>query len=125
MNYLEEEYGFIKPSQSLISVDQIKEFFKDEGYDYFECGQGFYINEVKINVFLEGKSYEVTVKGEIASAKQDRGDRLFWVEKIISVTYKEIETPLPKLRKNYKILLKNVTKSQYELVLKAINKITI
>lgn len=122
MDYLYTEHGYIRTG--LTTPNDIVGYFNDEGYDLLDCGQGYYTEEAKIKVFIDGKSYEVTIKGEIDSAKQDRGDRLYWIESIESVTYEEIPTPEPKPRRNYFLNeLVNVTEDQYNRVLQAINTI--
>jgi len=50
---------------------------------------------------ISDKFYEVKIIADIQSSKQDRGDRLYWVESIGSVTYKEIDKPLPKEKEIY------------------------
>ena len=96
--YLVEDYGVIEDKRYLISEDQIEDYFRDEAYDLFDCGQGYYQDEASAICCIGDKFYEVIIKAEIESSKQDRGDRLYWVEYVESVTYKEIEKPQPKTR---------------------------
>lgn len=65
-------------------------------HDFFDCGQGYYEDEIVKIVKIGANFYNVTIKAEIYSSKQDRGDRLYWVESIQSVTYAKIDKPLPK-----------------------------
>lgn len=75
---------------------EIESYFKDMGYEYFDCGQGYSQDIAEIIVKIGCKFYKVTMKAEIGSQKQDRGERLYWVEGIENVTYEEIEKPIPK-----------------------------
>ena len=123
MDYLYKEHGFTQ-LEDPITKDEIVEYFMDMGGDFLECGEGFYTEEDTIKVFIEGTSYAVTIKGEIGSQKQDRGDRDYWIEDVTEVTYVEIPTPEPMPRKNYVMDdLINVTEDQFNQVLKAISKI--
>lgn len=99
-DYLAKDYG-VDFDESLTSEDQIEDWFKDYGPDLFDCGQGFYEDVVNHLIYISGKVYEVTITAEIMSAKQDRGDRLYWVDYIESVTWKEIPTPGPLYRGEY------------------------
>ncbi len=74
----------------LKSTDDIVEYFEDAGYEYLPCGQGYFTREAGVFVGIADKYYRVTLKGEIESEKRDRGDRLYWVENIISVTFVEV-----------------------------------
>lgn len=106
-DYLKEEYGVIEDPEFLGSTEQISDYFSDMWIDYLPCGQGFYTDEAKVLVKISDYFYEVIIKAEIGSQKQDRGDRLYWVENIESVTYKEIPKPITKKRylTEYSLLL--------------------
>ena len=93
--YLLDDYSIIQDINYLKDEIQIKEYFDDIGYD-FDCGQGYYTDEITKYIKIGLKYYLVTIKAEIFSSKQNHGDRLYWVESIESVTYKEIEKPKPK-----------------------------
>lgn len=86
--YLSEESG-------------IEDYFKDNGYEFFNCGQGHYQEESDILLKVLDKFYNVNICAEIGSSQQDRGDRLYFVEEITSVTYEETEKPLPKEKESY------------------------
>jgi len=118
--YLIDEYGVIENTKWLKCVEQIEGFFKDCGYDLFDCGQGYAQREATAICKIGLKFYEVTIKAEIGSAKQDRGDRLYWVENIDSVDYKEVDKPLPKEKTsfNYKITLSDDKKNLLDSFLK-------
>ena len=120
-DYLYNEHSYTKLEYDLESPDEIEELFLDVGADFLDCGQGFYTEKDTIHIFLNGKSYAVTITGTIGSQKQDRGDRLYYIDDIESVTYVEIPTPEPKERKNYSLDdLVNVTEDQYKQVLQSI-----
>ncbi len=80
----------------LKSTSQIEDYFKEDMYDLFDCGQGYYQEEAKALCKIQEKYYEVILKADVVSEKRDRGDRLYWVEDIESVTWKEIPKPIPK-----------------------------
>lgn len=94
--YLVEQYGVIEDKKRLTSEESIEDYFEDIARDYMECGQGYYQDEAEFICKIGNKFYEVTVYAEIGSAKQDVGDRLYWIDGIQSVTYREIEKPAPK-----------------------------
>lgn len=95
-NYLIEQYGVIEDKKWLTSVDDIEDYFSDIARDYMECGQGYYQNFADFICKIGDKFYDVNVFAEIGSAKQDVGDRLYWIENIEKITYHEIEKPAPK-----------------------------
>lgn len=108
--YLIEDYGVVEDPSWLKSEDDIVDYFTDCGRDYLECGQGFFQDETTIIAKIGDKFYEITVKAEICSAKQDRGDRLYWVEDIKSVKYKEIDKPV-QIEKEEMV---TITKAEYD-----------
>ena len=67
---LKKQYQIIEDSRFLCEESDIVPYFEDN-YDIFDCGQGYYQD----------------------SAKQDRGDRLYWVDELDSVVYTKIDTP--------------------------------
>lgn len=97
--YLIDDYNVYEDTKYLTEETQIEEYFKDNGYDYFDCGQGYYEEEVDLLLKIQNTYYQVYLQAEIGrSAKQDVGDRIYFVDEISSVTYKEINKPLPKLK---------------------------
>jgi len=92
--YLRKDFD-VYENESLDNVDKIEDYFKDWWHE-FDCGQGYYDESITKTVKIGDKFYEVVITAEIESSKQDRGDRLYYVEGIESVTYKEIPKPLPK-----------------------------
>jgi hypothetical protein len=102
--YLVKEYGVYEHAD-LKSPLQFEEWFKEEYYDHFDCGQGYAQEKAVLLVKVGNKFYFVTLTAEIGSAKQDRGDRLYWVEKLSSVSYEETAKPQPKERIEYKLEL--------------------
>ena len=115
--YLIEDYGVFENKNYLTKEEDIESYFKDNSYDFFDCGQGYYQDEAEAICCIGDKFYKVKIKAEIGSSKQDRGDRLYWVEDIESVTYEEIEKPKPKARMviMYKVWVTNEEKSQLEV----------
>lgn len=93
--YLIDQYDVQEDERWLKSTDDIVDFVRDTE-DLFECGQGFYQDEATMLLKIGDKFYRVTAYAEIGSAKQDFGDRLYWVERIRKVDYEEISKPMPK-----------------------------
>lgn len=118
--YLIEQYDVIEDKNYLTSEDDIKDYFDDNGRDFLECGQGFYQDEAEAICKVGDKFYEVTIEAEIASAKQDVGDRLYWVDNISNVTYKEIDKPEPlsKEKVQYNLMLTSQQKYALERFMK-------
>jgi len=94
--YLKEQYDIFEDKKYLTKEEDLERYFLDNGPEYFDCGQGFYQNEAILLVKVGDKFYDVTIEAEIASAKQDSGDRLYWVDNITNVSYEERDKPLPK-----------------------------
>ena len=105
--YLIDEYNVYEDKEWLAEEEIIEDYFKDEGRDFFDCGQGYCENKVNIICKIGDKFYNVHIEADINSSKQEYGDRLYWVEGITSVKYEEIEKPKPKKK----------TKIVYELSL--------
>jgi hypothetical protein len=95
-DYLIKEYGVVSSSEWLKSENQIEAYFRDCYSDFFDCGQGYYEDEVDIIVKIGPKFFNVHLVVEIGSAKQDRGDRLYWTECFKSCKWEEIEKPAKK-----------------------------
>lgn len=91
--YLKEQYGVFEDEQYLLSESDIKDYFKGNGYEWLDCGQGYYQDEADLIVKIDEKFYDVHISAEIGSSKQDRGDRSYYVERITDVAYKEIPKP--------------------------------
>lgn len=85
MNIVEDE-------KYLKNESDINGYFEDVGYDYFECGQGYYEDETEVFIKIEDNYFVVHMTAEILGDKQDRGDRLYYVDEITSVTH----TPISK-----------------------------
>lgn len=111
--YLKDEYDVYEDENWLKNENQIEDYFIDNGGDWLECGQGYYQDETDILCKVGDKFYSVHINAEILSARQDRGEDLFWVESISSVKYKEVEKPKPKGKSFVKYEL-NLTKDQKE-----------
>ena len=92
--YLIDEYGVIEDVHYLKSADDIKGYFEDVG-EYFDCGQGYYEDVVTLMVKIGEKFYSVTIEAQIESAKQEYGDRLYWVSGLKDISYEECDKPKP------------------------------
>lgn len=121
--YLTEQYNVIENKNSLCKEENIKDYFKDVGIDLLSCGQGYYQDEIDVICKIDDKFYNVSIIAEITSAKQDRGERLYWVDKITNVDYNEIDKPTPKDTKEvqYSLSLTNVQRELLEEFLKENN----
>ncbi|MGR6760294.1 hypothetical protein [Paenibacillus polymyxa] len=117
--YLIDEYGVIEDEVYLTKENDIVEHFKDIGRDYLDCGQGYYEDEASLICKVADKFYSVNIHADIVSAKQDVGDRLYWVDEISSVTYEEIDKPLPKEKTlvNYALMLTEDQKRSLEHII--------
>jgi hypothetical protein len=94
-DYLKIDYNVIE-FDGLTSADDIVPYFEDMGHELLDCGQGYFQDEAIELVKIGDKFFEVTIIAEVYGDKQDRGDRLYYVDHIKSVTYKEIPKPEPK-----------------------------
>lgn len=119
--YLIDEYSVIEDINWLTDENDIESYFKDNSGDLFECGQGYYQEEVDIICKIGDKFYNVNIVAEIGSSKQDRGDRLYWVDDIKCVTYKQIDKPQPKERK-YVIYKIHVTEDEERVIKNFMNE---
>lgn len=116
--YLIDDYGVFE-CPTLKSHLQIEKYFKSNGREYFECGQGSYQDEAYVFLKIGNKFYDVTINAEINSQRMDVGDRMYWVDKITNVEYEEVEKPEPKSRVIYKCEL-NLNMEQKDLFLEFI-----
>ncbi len=100
-DYLVKEYSVISDQKWLKSTSQIEDYFKANCADHLDCGQGYYQDEAEVIAKVGPKFYLVKFSAEIESQKQDRGDRLYWVDRINCVTWEEIEKPAKKETKSF------------------------
>lgn len=94
--YLKDEYNVFEDERYLTKEEDIEDYFKDCGQEWLECGQGYAQDEAEILCKIGDKFYKVEIKAELGSSKQEYGDRLYWIDEISSVEYKEISKPEPK-----------------------------
>jgi hypothetical protein len=113
-DYLKEDYGVIE-DEYLTDETKIVSFFKDYAYEDFDCGQGYYQEENTYTCKIDDKFYQVYVLAEIGSSKQDRGERLYWVEDIKKVEYREIPKPTPKRRVEISLMITTTKEKYYSL----------
>ena len=120
-DYLITQYDVYQDREYLTHESQIDETFRDIGCDYLECGQGFYQDEAEVIAKIGKKFYKVNIYAEICSAKQDMSDRLYWVERIKSIEYEEIEKPKFKDKVYYSYNIK-MSKEDKELLNKYLKR---
>lgn len=92
---LQKQYNIFSSLNFLATEDDIIPYIEDIAFDYFDCGQGYYEDKKDFIVYLQSDNqyYKVTVAVDIASAKQDRGDRLYWVDGIKYISFIKIDEP--------------------------------
>ncbi|WP_271814544.1 hypothetical protein [Clostridium beijerinckii] len=122
--YLKDEYNVFEDEKYLTKEEDIEDYFKDCGQEWLECGQGYAQDEATILCKIGGKFFKVEIKAELGSAKQEYGDRLYWIDNITCVDYEEISKPVPKERIecDYKLF---ITKDQKEALENAMNNLNI
>lgn len=76
-------------SEHLNKEEEIVDFFTEFGDEFFVCGQGYYNDFVSIDCKVGEGYYTVDIEAEIGSAKQDRGDRVYFVVGIANVSYEK------------------------------------
>ena len=69
--------------------EDASDHYKEKAYDELDCGQGYYQDQVSYHCFIDGEFKEIEIHAEIGSQKQDRGDRLYWVDGIEKVVFKD------------------------------------
>ena len=75
-----------------LTEDGIVDYYKDCGKEYFDCGEGYYQSDAIIYIELDsGKIYEVNMEANCEGNKTDYGDRIYFVDEITSVTFKEVD----------------------------------
>ena len=90
---------------SLTAEDQIIQHFKDCGFEFFDCGQGYYQEQADTYVKIGDQYFYVMMTAEMDSRKQDRGDRMYWVDCITEVTYEKVSEEEINERKKAHILI--------------------
>lgn len=74
-----------------ITEDDIIEYFKDTGREWFDCGEGYYQEEATLYAQLDsGNIYEINMEAICEGNKTDYGDRIYFVDEITKVTFKEV-----------------------------------
>lgn len=119
-NYLKEEYNVFEDVKYLTEESSIENYFNDNGPELFDCGQGYCEESISIICKVKDKFYEVEIVAEIGAQRMDRGDDLYFVDYISEVSYKEIDKPLPKPRKEvqYNLMITDHQKSILENFMK-------
>lgn len=115
-DYLKKQYNVQYDPEYLVTEEDIVPYFEDNGREYFDCGQGYYEDAVSLLAKVGDKFYQVSIEAEIMSAKQDYGDRLYWVESVTEVTFEEVPKPVENTADtfSYKLELTAAQKSKLE-----------
>lgn len=79
-------------------------YFRDCGFEYFQCGQGYYEDQATVIVQLGNEFYKVVINAIIGSQKVEFGDRLYWIEDIDTVEWEQISAPALKHVTQYAIV---------------------
>jgi len=77
--------------RNLNNEGDIVAHFKDYGNDFFDCGQGYSQEEAEVYTKIGNEYFAVNILADIESAKQDVGDRLYWVSDITHVSYEKLD----------------------------------
>lgn len=112
--YLIKDHDVLQDTEYLKCQEQIEDYFKDCGRDYFDCGQGYYQDSHHQIIKIKNKYFMVDIYADIGSAKQDIGDRLYWVEGIEKVEYNKIEKPKPLERESITLTLSGASSEEKE-----------
>ena len=117
--YLKDDYrmedlttSYTKYGDGLSYEQFLKEYYSDECYDYFDCGQGYYQDKISTYACIDDRFFKTVLIAEIDSSKQDHGDRLYWVDGLDKVTVTEIEKPLAKERKIFTVIFNPIADSE-------------
>lgn len=92
---LQEQHNIFSSLNFLATEDDIIPYIEEIAIDYFDCGQGFFedIRNFIVYIHNDNQYYSVTVTADIMSAKQDRGDRLYWADGIKDISFTKIDEP--------------------------------
>jgi hypothetical protein len=84
-------------------IDIVHEIISDNEIDIFPCGQGYFTQDAHVYILVGNTLYDVKATAEIESAKQDKGDRLYWVEKCdeFDCTEANLDAILADIEKNF------------------------
>ncbi len=87
MNLYDKRFNYIENENDIIHS------FKDDGYDLFEQNTTDYYESETCIIKLKNKDkyYEVTVNVTMVGSWQDVGDKLYTIDSIDEVTYKEVK----------------------------------
>lgn len=101
-----KDYKVYFDEQYLTSEKDIIPTFEDIGREYLDCGQGYGQDEATVYCLIGQQFYKVEIKASLGSAKQDVGDRLYWVEDIDSITFERVELkPIDKKKYSFELIL--------------------
>lgn len=122
--YLVEDFGVIE-FEDLKHHTQICDWFDsvESSAKYFHCGKGYCDDTAKLFLKIGDKFYDVNITAEIVGQRQDIGEKIYWVESILTVSYEEVEKPLP-LERRLTVIYVECTKDkmvQIEAFIESIN----
>lgn len=80
----------VEDEKYLKDESEIVEYFTDDGRKFFDCGQGYSQDHAEVVAKIKDRYFFVEIDAEVWGAKQDIGDKLYWVEEITNVSYKEV-----------------------------------
>ncbi len=77
---------------TLENKEQIEEYFKDSGYNLFYDADPYdYETERTTILKIKDKYYRITIEVTMIGERQDVGEKIYHIDSIDSVTYKEVE----------------------------------
>lgn len=87
MNLYDKRFDYIEKESDIVAS------FKDDGYDLFEQNTTNYYDSESCIIKLKNqeKYFEVTVNVTMVGAWQDVGDKLYTIDSIDEITYKEVK----------------------------------
>lgn len=74
----------------LNGVGEIEDYFKDCGKEYYENDVDFLDSIEHVAIKIQDDYFLVEIEAELESEKRDKGDRLYSVESITSISYSPI-----------------------------------
>lgn len=69
--------------------EEADEYFSDSVSELIQCGQGHYQDEAEAFCYIDDVFFLATIKAEIGRQSCERGDKLYYVEKLESVSYQK------------------------------------
>ena len=86
-------FKFYKPdNKPFESLEQAEEYIREDVHDIFEVDkwrQGEYEDSIVVTVQVQDKYYNANVEVETIGERQDRGDKIYNIDKVINITFTE------------------------------------